>query len=256
MGLPEQSVSHGTVEKSLIGKLKDIKHRPVQRIPTYLLDDYLNGGLAKHSVNLVHGPKGSYKTTLWLQILSEMSMNGLRVLLIEAEEEIEDLISRQSEIIPHNLSEILYVRSNKYEVIWQQILRHGHIDLIVGDSINAITSIRPDKNKLNRTMNILEMFYRDSHKYGYTTALIAHENKQGKLAGFEDMAHLVEAVFRVTSVIDLKQNQKMVKIESEKNRYSPFIFQKLIWTKDNGLQPFDEDVEEIMPKRRKHADHS
>lgn len=235
----QQSITDNSESPVLtVGDLK-ITHR--DRIPTYVIDEFLMGGFPKGDVIIVHGEKGSFKTTLFVQILAMQANANKTAVLVEAEENPPSgLFERLGTFILMDFTRIKIVAPRKinddltFEYMISELDKIKDIDFVVVDSMNDLI-IRTDKGRIEGLYSKVITMYDYLKKRRIAGALIMHENKKGNITGLEDMTHKVDAVLKITSVVDKKLNLKDCLITAEKNRGSRWIQVKLKMG-DKGLK--------------------
>jgi len=124
-----------------IMKLGDASNIKVEMISTgpLSLDIALGGGLPKGRIVEVYGPEGSGKTTLALTVAAEAQKQGGRVAFIDAEHALDPEYAKKVGVKTNEL--LLSQPSSGEEAlnILESLIRSGGIDLVVIDSVAALT---------------------------------------------------------------------------------------------------------------------
>ncbi len=97
------------------------------------------GGLPKGRVIEIYGPESSGKTTLTLQVVSEIQKSGGTAAFVDAEHALDPLYAEK---IGVNLSDLLVSQPDTGEQaleITDMLVRSGAVDLVVVDSVAALT---------------------------------------------------------------------------------------------------------------------
>ena len=97
------------------------------------------GGLPRGRVIEIYGPESSGKTTLTLQVIAEMQKQGGTCAFIDAEHALDTSYAQKLGV---NLSEVLISQPDTGEQaleICDSLVRSGAVDLIVVDSVAALT---------------------------------------------------------------------------------------------------------------------
>lgn len=97
------------------------------------------GGLPRGRVIEIYGPESSGKTTLTLQVISEMQKIGGTAAFIDAEHALDPLYAQKIGI---NVKELLISQPDNGEQaleITDMLVRSGSVDVIVIDSVAALT---------------------------------------------------------------------------------------------------------------------
>ncbi len=124
-----------------IMKLGDTDSVTVEMISTgpLSLDLALGGGLPKGRIIEIYGPEGSGKTTLALTIAAEAQKKGGRVAFIDAEHALDPEYAKR---IGVKTNELLLSQPGSGEEalnILESLIRSGAMDLVVVDSVAALT---------------------------------------------------------------------------------------------------------------------
>jgi recombination protein RecA len=104
-----------------------------------LLDDALGGGYAKGRIIEIYGPESSGKTTLALHAIAEIQKSGGTAAFIDAEHALDPEYARK---IGVNIDDLVISQPDYGEQaldIVDALIRSGAIDLIVVDSVAALT---------------------------------------------------------------------------------------------------------------------
>lgn len=97
------------------------------------------GGLPKGRVIEIYGPESSGKTTLTLQVVSEIQKSGGTAAFVDAEHALDPIYAEK---IGVNLSDLLVSQPDTGEQaleITDMLVRSGAVDLVVVDSVAALT---------------------------------------------------------------------------------------------------------------------
>ncbi len=97
------------------------------------------GGLPKGRVIEIYGPESSGKTTLTLQVVSEIQKSGGTAAFVDAEHALDPAYAEK---IGVNLSDLLVSQPDTGEQaleITDMLVRSGAVDLVVVDSVAALT---------------------------------------------------------------------------------------------------------------------
>ena len=140
------SVALGQIErqfgKGSIMRMGDIRSSDVEVIPTgsLALDAALGiGGLPRGRVVEIYGPESSGKTTLTLQVVAECQKKGGTAAFIDAEHAMDPSYAEKLGV---NVNDLLISQPDTGEQgleIADMLVRSGSVDLIVVDSVAALT---------------------------------------------------------------------------------------------------------------------
>ena len=158
------------------------------------LDRVLGGGLVAGSVTLVGGEPGIGKSTLVLQALGSMAAAGATVLLVAAEESVQQVRLRAERL--GVLHERLFVVA---ETSLPAVL--AHVDdcepaVLVVDSIQTV--LDPDltgaAGSVVQVRECAQRLVRLAKERNVITLLVGHVTKEGTLAGPRVLEHIVDTV--------------------------------------------------------------
>lgn len=134
----EKQFGKGTIMK--LGEGEAIQDIQVVSTGSLGLDIALGvGGLPRGRVIEIYGPESSGKTTLTLQVIAEMQKQGGTCAFIDAEHALDTSYAQKLGV---NLNEVLISQPDTGEQaleICDSLVRSGAVDLIVVDSVAALT---------------------------------------------------------------------------------------------------------------------
>lgn len=128
--------------KGAIMRLGDAPSEPMEVIPTGImpLDAALGvGGIPKGRIIEIYGPEASGKTTICLSIIAELQKAGGITAFVDAEHALDPVWAR---ILGVKLEDLLVSQPDTGEQaleIVETLVRSGGVDLIVVDSVAALT---------------------------------------------------------------------------------------------------------------------
>ena len=158
------------------------------------LDRVLGGGLVAGSVTLVGGEPGIGKSTLVLQALGSMAAAGATVLLVAAEESVQQVRLRAERL--GVLHERLFVVA---ETSLPAVL--AHVDdcepaVLVVDSIQTVLDpeLTGAAGSVVQVRECAQRLVRLAKERNVITLLVGHVTKEGTLAGPRVLEHIVDTV--------------------------------------------------------------
>lgn len=258
----------GLISRNVKGKKasKDVKIIPVKLdnitatkrkdiIKTNIseFDNALGGRLIKGQVILFSGEPGIGKSTLTLQIIEELSNQGLNILYIAGEEspyQIKDRADR----LKLKLKNVEFVSENNVNALETYISSHSNdIDFLVVDSIQTLYS--PD---LNSSSGSVSQVAEGSNRLtslakglDITTILIGHVTKSGDIAGPKIIEHMVDTVLYLEG--EKRLELRILKVE--KNRFGPSDEAGLFKMEQDGLKSIS-DTKELFTQSSVNASGS
>ncbi len=123
-------------------KLGDNQHMNIEVIPTgsLSLDLALGiGGLPKGRIVEIYGPESSGKTTVALHVAAEAQKQGGTVAFIDAEHALDPVYAEALGVDVDNLLVAQPDHGEQALEITEQLVRSGAIDLVIVDSVAALT---------------------------------------------------------------------------------------------------------------------
>ncbi len=176
--------------------LRDIKPINETRATTGMteLDRVLGGGLVEGSLTLIGGDPGIGKSTLLLQICSELGRQGKKILYVSGEESPHQ-IKLRADRLNINSDNIKLLSETNIAVI-DNIILNENPDFVIIDSIQtmyteeaasapgSVTQVRETTAKL---MHI-------SKGRGISVMIVGHVTKDGNIAGPRVLEHMVDTV--------------------------------------------------------------
>ncbi|MFR8871803.1 DNA repair protein RadA [Paraclostridium sordellii] len=176
-----------------INSIETIKE---QRFSTCIneLDRVLGGGVVKGSLVLVGGDPGIGKSTLLIQVSSNVANSGKRVLYISGEESASQIKMRAQRL--GIKSDNLYIFAENNLSIIEAHLESVNPDLIIVDSIQTVFSpeITSAPGTVSQIKEGTSRFMKISKKMGISTFVVGHVTKEGALAGPKVLEHMVDTV--------------------------------------------------------------
>ncbi|HBF7427849.1 TPA: DNA repair protein RadA [Clostridioides difficile] len=176
--------------------INSIESKEEERFTTDIneLDRVLGGGIVKGSLVLVGGDPGIGKSTLLIQVSSNVANLGKTVLYITGEES-ESQIKMRAKRLGIN-SENLYIFAENNLSIIESYLESVNPELIILDSIQTVFS--PEISSAPGTVSQIKegtsKFMKISKKMGISTFIVGHITKEGSLAGPKLLEHMVDTV--------------------------------------------------------------
>jgi recombination protein RecA len=124
-----------------IMKMGEMPHITIERVPSgsLSLDIALGGGVPKGRIIEIYGPESSGKTTLALHMIAETQKRNGQAAFIDAEHALDVQYAKR---IGVNIDNLLVSQPDDGEAaleITERLVRSGGVDLIVIDSVAALT---------------------------------------------------------------------------------------------------------------------
>lgn len=186
------------------GKIRNIDIQKLSSVDDELGERYLSnieelnrvlgGGITPGSLILIGGDPGIGKSTLMLQLASNLSKYS--PLYITGEESLSQIKNRAKRLIDKNL-EMELVSSNSLEDIIY-LLKNSENQIYIVDSIQSIHSedISSAAGSVVQVRECTQRIMEVCKKHNKTVFLIGHITKDGAIAGPKILEHLVDTVLQ------------------------------------------------------------
>lgn len=176
-------------------KLEEVKAEKEERVQTSMgeLNRVLGGGIVPGSLVLIGGDPGIGKSTLMLQIMSELSMNH-RVLYVSGEESANQ-IKLRADRLGLSANDMLLYPETDMEDIRQQIDTIKP-DFVVIDSIQTMNEPSLDSmtGSASQVREVTSELMKIAKMDAITVFVIGHVTKEGAIAGPKILEHMVDTV--------------------------------------------------------------
>jgi DNA repair protein RadA/Sms len=158
------------------------------------LDRVLGGGLVAGSVTLIGGEPGIGKSTLVLQALGSMAAGGATVLLVAAEESVQQVRLRAERLGVLHDNLLVVAETSLPSVL-------AHLDdaqptVVAVDSIQTVLDpeLSGAAGSLVQVRECAQRLVRFAKEQDVITLLVGHVTKEGTLAGPRVLEHIVDTV--------------------------------------------------------------
>lgn len=228
-------------------KLSEVKASAVERISVGVgeVDSVLGGGLVPGSLVLLAGDPGIGKSTLVLQLASNVS-KAQRVLYVSGEESPSQIKLRASRLSGIS-TDFDFLASTDADQVMAQA-GSGEYDLIIVDSIQtmvsndattAISTVGQITNITARIMNVAKATHT-------AFIIIGHVTKEGNVAGPRVLEHLVDAVV----YLEGEKFGSLKILRSQKNRFGSTSEVGVLEMTDKGLMAVENPSAMLLEERQ------
>ena len=228
-------------------------------MPTYLraktgmgeLDRVLGGGLVDSTVVLLSGEPGIGKSTLLLQICSELGKTR-KVLYISGEESKGQLKLR-SERLKINGDSIYLLTETDIDATLAECERLKP-DVVIVDSVQTLSTARITSaaGSITQVREGAMSFISYAKKSGAAVFLVGHVNKEGGISGPKILEHMVDVVL----YFEGERTNSYRIIRAIKNRYGSTNEIGVFEMCDFGLREIPNPSEVVMAERPKNTSGS
>jgi DNA repair protein RadA/Sms len=166
------------------------------RILTQLneLNRVLGGGVVKGSLVLIGGDPGIGKSTLLLQVSSQLSRMGNKVLYISGEESLRQTKLRADRLGISTENLLVYAETNLEEI--NKNIENTDPSVVIIDSIQTI--FHPDvtsaPGSVSQVRECTAELMRIGKTKGIAIFIVGHVTKEGSIAGPRLLEHMVDTV--------------------------------------------------------------
>jgi DNA repair protein RadA/Sms len=212
-------------------------------------DRVLGGGIVAGSVFLVGGVPGMGKSTLLLQVVSELAKAGKNVLYVSGEES-PGQIKMRAERLDVNSESLRLLAETDADAI-ASLIETEKPDLAVVDSIQTVYSTQLEGlpgnvSQVRYSGQILTAVAKNS---GVPVFLVGHVTKDGSLAGPRVLEHLVDGLLMLEG-----DEQHLYRIlRSVKNRFGSTNEVGLFEMTDRGMLEIQNPSEHLLSERNGEA---
>ncbi|SFE42211.1 DNA repair protein RadA/Sms [Lentibacillus persicus] len=209
----------------------------------------LGGGIVPGSLALIGGDPGIGKSTLLLQISSQLADKHLPVLYISGEESV-----RQTKLRADRLgvtSDLLYVlaETNLFDIVNQ--IEQTKPALVVIDSIQTIyrEEISSAPGSVSQVRESTSELMRVAKSNGIPIFIVGHVTKEGAIAGPRMLEHMVDAVL----YFEGERHHTYRIVRSVKNRFGSTHEMGIFEMKEEGLREVMNPSEIFLEERSQGA---
>ena len=219
--------------KSVITHIKKIENEHNIRISSKIseLDRVLgSGGFVCGSVILIGGEPGIGKSTLLLQVASNVSLLDKNVLYFTGEESVEQIKIRADRL---DINSNFYVASESNCDSIVNTLLEDKLDLVIVDSIQTVysPSHSGSAGSVGQIRNCAWNLMQVAKDRNITIILVGHITKEGTIAGPKVLEHIVDCVLYFEG--DGKGIYRIIR--AIKNRYGAIDEVGVFEMQDKGL---------------------
>ncbi|WP_077368880.1 DNA repair protein RadA [Anaerosalibacter sp. Marseille-P3206] len=230
-----------------VGKLIDVKIDKEDRIMTKIneLDRVLGGGIVKGSLILVGGDPGIGKSTLLIQVASELSNSGLKVLYVSGEESPKQVKMRADRL---NLkSDELFILAETNLDIIKNTINDISPDILIVDSIQTVydSDITSAPGSVSQVREATHALMKIAKSDSIATFIVGHVTKEGSIAGPRVLEHMVDTVLYFEG--EMYQSYRILR--AVKNRFGSTNEIGMFEMRDIGLVEVENPSEVLISGR-------
>ena len=214
-------------------KLDKIKAEKEERIVTKSeeLNRVLGGGIVPGSLVLIGGDPGIGKSTLMLQIMSDLS-EKYKVLYVSGEESANQIKLRADRLGVGQSNMLLYPETDMHDI--REQINDVKPDFVVIDSIQTMNEPSLDSmtGSASQVREVTSELMKIAKMDAITIFVIGHVTKEGAIAGPKILEHMVDTVL----YFEGERNYSYRILRGVKNRFGSTNEIGVFEMKQNGLQ--------------------
>ena len=233
-----EAVSINTIEPS------DAGSRLLTGFPDF--DIVLGGGILLGSVSLLAGQPGMGKSTILMQVCSNVANSGRSVLYVSGEESAGQVKLRALRLGAS--SDKLHFASSASGNDIAKTIEEGNYDLVIVDSIQTLSmsEISSAPGTVSQVSNCGNLIIRAAKASDTAVIIVGHVTKDGTLAGPKVLEHLVDVVLNFEG--DRYGGFKTIR--AIKNRFGSTTEVAIFEMADKGLTEVKNPSEALLAERQ------
>ncbi|MED4345088.1 DNA repair protein RadA [Heyndrickxia coagulans] len=213
------------------------------------LNRVLGGGIVAGSLVLIGGDPGIGKSTLLLQVSSQLAKHGLNVLYISGEESAKQTKLRADRLNIH--TDHLYVLPETDLSVIQQAIDELNPGFVVIDSIQTIyhPEIQSAPGSVSQVRETTAQLMRTAKTKNVAIFIVGHVTKEGSIAGPRVLEHMVDTVL----YFEGERHNAYRILRAVKNRFGSTNEIAILEMKESGLEEVQNPSEIFLEERTKGA---
>jgi len=199
---PEKSQSGGFIGSAMAARpiaLPDIPKESMVRLPLQMeeMNRVLGGGIVPGGCVLVGGEPGIGKSTILLQVASEVARTIGTVLYVSAEESAHQVGRRAARMKIQDSNLLVYAEIEVEQIIEQ--IETMKPALVIVDSVQAIHSAGSTSaaGTVSQVRDCAATLLRAGKQHNIPIFLVGHVTKEGSIAGPKVLEHMVDVVLQL-----------------------------------------------------------
>jgi DNA repair protein RadA/Sms len=224
------------------------------RIMTKLneLNRVLGGGIVQGSLVLIGGDPGIGKSTLLLQVSSQLAALGHSVLYISGEESLRQTKLRAERLGVISANLLVYAETNLEEI--SRTIESVGPSFVIIDSIQTV--FHPDvtsaPGSVSQVRECTSELMRIAKTKGIAVFIVGHVTKEGSIAGPRLLEHMVDTVL----YFEGERHHTFRILRAVKNRFGSTNEMGIFEMKEMGLEEVENPSEIFLEERSQGASGS
>ncbi|MGG3449711.1 MULTISPECIES: DNA repair protein RadA [Bacillaceae] len=246
-GTPKRTFMHTETMMAKPSRLIDVETAQEPRVETGLkeFNRVLGGGVVPGSLVLIGGDPGIGKSTLLLQVSSQLSSKGSNVLYISGEESVKQTKMRASRMNINNESLYIYAETNLQLI--HSAIEEMKPEFVIIDSIQTIhhPEVTSAPGSVSQVRECTAELMRIAKMNGIAIFIVGHVTKEGSIAGPRLLEHMVDTVL----YFEGERHHTYRILRAVKNRFGSTNEMGIFEMKEIGLEEVANPSEIFLEER-------
>ncbi|MCP3764415.1 DNA repair protein RadA [Domibacillus sp. A3M-37] len=248
-GKPKRTFMHSDTVMSKPSRLIDVETSQEPRVETDLkeLNRVLGGGVVPGSLVLIGGDPGIGKSTLLLQVSSQLSSKGSNVLYISGEESVKQTKMRASRMDINDKSLYIYAETNLQLI--HSAIENMKPEFVIIDSIQTVhhPEVTSAPGSVSQVRECTAELMRIAKMNNIAIFIVGHVTKEGAIAGPRLLEHMVDTVL----YFEGERHHTYRILRAVKNRFGSTNEMGIFEMKEAGLEEVANPSEIFLEERTK-----
>jgi len=213
------------------------------------LNRVLGGGIVRGSLVLIGGDPGIGKSTLLLQISSQLASKKYSVLYVSGEESLRQTRLRADRLGVVSEHLLVYAETNLEEI--SRTIETIKPDFVIIDSIQTVyhPEVTSAPGSVSQVRECTSELMRIGKTKGIAIFLVGHVTKEGSIAGPRLLEHMVDTVL----YFEGERHHTYRILRAVKNRFGSTNEIGIFEMKESGLEEVDNPSEIFLEERSRGA---
>ncbi|WP_050182417.1 DNA repair protein RadA [Domibacillus robiginosus] len=249
-GKPKRTTfAHSDTVMAKPSRLIDVETSQEPRVETDLkeLNRVLGGGVVPGSLVLIGGDPGIGKSTLLLQVSSQLSSKGSNVLYISGEESVKQTKMRASRMGINETSLYIYAETNLQLI--HSAIESMKPQFVIIDSIQTVhhPEVTSAPGSVSQVRECTAELMRIAKVNNIAIFIVGHVTKEGAIAGPRLLEHMVDTVL----YFEGERHHTYRILRAVKNRFGSTNEMGIFEMKEAGLEEVANPSEIFLEERTK-----
>ena len=234
--------------------IKEVSSAQETRIKTNIgeLDRVLGGGIVKGSLVLVGGAPGIGKSSLLLEMCSNLVKEDTKILYVSGEESMSQIKMRGERLGAYDDRLMLLADSDIDNI--ETSIDDCKAEVVIIDSIQTMAASGVDSapGTVTQVREVTSRLLQIAKSMGVAVFIVGHVTKEGAIAGPRMLEHMVDVVLYFEG--DRQQDYRLLR--AVKNRFGSVNELGVFRMTGTGMQEVENPSEELLSHRAKGASGS